>query len=717
MAHSTVKLNRAINNTVEKLVINTIRCLGADLTQEYTGGHPGTVMGAAAIGVALWRFAMRYNPKDPDWFNRDRFVLSAGHACLFQYIHLHLAGYDAWTADQLKTYHNPDFGMAAGHPEIEFPGIETPLQVTTGPLGQGIANAVGLAIAAKNLAATYNKPGFNIVDNKIWCFTGDGCLQEGVGQEALSLAGHLRLDNFIVIYDDNQVTVDGSIANCFTDDSSAKVAANGFHVIEVQDGTNDLHAILEALDEAKTIEGKPVFVHIRTVIGYGSHRANSGAAHGQPLGVEEVEYVKGVFGFDPRVKCHIPDEVYEYFRPVVARGHEEEEKWKTLYTKYAEAYPAEYAEIQQRLTGNLPDGWRELLPSKSELPTVEQPTRKSSGIAVTTLVPKFKQFVAGSADLLESTFVSFPNQVEFQHHDTGLGNYSGRQIRYGIREFAMIGLSNGISAYQNGMFIPICSTFFQFWLYAAPAARMSALQGLRIIGIGTHDSIGIGEDGPTHQPIALASFYRSLPNYNFIRPADAEECMGAWEIALDSPHTPSLFALSRQPVPLHEHSDRSKVKLGAYPIFFTSSDDSCPQLIIISSGSEVTRSIEAAKRLGDELNLRVRVVSMPSQAHFDKQSYEYRDFVLGNGKALVVAIEAWSSYGWARYAHASLSMHTFGQSAPQATLYEIFGFGVDNIVAKVKAWVDSKTVDGEVMLPRLGQFEELLLDYVNPHKH
>ncbi|KAF8891153.1 Transketolase, thiamine diphosphate binding domain-containing protein [Mucidula mucida] len=613
-------INRSINDSPEKLVINTIRL---------QGGHPGTVMGAAAIGVALWRFAMRYNPKNPEWFNRDRFVLSAGHACLFQYIHLHVTGYEAWTLEQLRTYHNPNFGIAAGHPEIEFPGIE----VTTGPLGQGIANAVGLAIASKNLAATYNKPGLDISTTRY----------EGVGQEALSIAGHLRLGNLIVVYDDNQM------------------AANGFHVIDVLDGTNDVAScIIAALDAAKAVTGKPVFVHIRTVIGFGSRRANTGAAHGQPLGVEEVEYVKGIFGMDAKAKCQIPEEVYEYFRPVIKRGQDDEAAWNALYAKYANAHPDE--------------GMANFPAAQTKLPTADQPTRKSSGIAVAALVPKYKHFIAGSADLLESTFVSFDGQVEFQAWpETGLGDYSGRQIRYGIREFSMIGLAMGI--------------FFMFWLYAAPAARMTALQKLRTIGIATHDSIGIGEDGPTHQPIALASFYRALPNYNFIRPADAEECMGAWEIALDSHDTPSLFALSRQPVPLLAGSDRAKVRLGAYPIFSTAS-----------------RS----------LNLSSSPLAL-NQSHFDQQPFEYRDSVLGSGKALVVAVEAWSSYGWARYAHASLSMHTFGLSAPQATLYDIFGFSVDNITEKVYAWVKTKTVGGEIVLPRLGQFEELLLGYAKQH--
>ncbi|KAL1742395.1 Transketolase, thiamine diphosphate binding domain-containing protein [Schizophyllum fasciatum] len=693
---------------IEKLAVNTVRVLGADLTQAFKGGHPGTVMGAAAIGVALWRHMMRYNPKNPDWFNRDRFVLSAGHACLWQYIHLHLAGYDAWTLDALKQYHNPDFGMAAGHPEIEFPGIE----LTTGLLGQGVANALGLAIASKNLAATYNKPSFPVVENKIWCFVGDGCLQEGVGQEALSLAGHLRLDNLIVIYDDNSVTVDGTIATCFTDDTSAEMKAVGFHVIEVYDGTNDLTAIIRALEEAKATTGKPTFVHIRTIIGFGSRKQNTGAAHGAALGDDEVSYVKQLFGFDPAQRFVIPDEVYEYFRPVVQRGADDEAAWNTMFARYAQEYPAEHAELQQRLTGQLPDGWKSDLPPKSALPTAPQATRKSAGIAVQALVPKYKHFMAGSADLMESTFVNFDGQVEFQSPDTGFGDYSGRQVRYGIREFTMVAAANGMNAYQNGMVIPICSSFLAFWQYAISACRLSALMGLRFIGFGTHDSIGVGEDGPTHQSVALPAFFRALPNFNLIRPADAEEVLGAWEVALDAPHTPTLLSLTRQAVPLLAHSDRAQVHRGAYPLFANYDGAAAPELVLIATGSEVWRAVEAARRLAP---LRTRVVSMPIQAAFDRQPAAYRRATLATGEALAVAIEPWASYGWARYAHASLSLHTFGLSAPQETLFELFGYGIDTIVERVSKFVESKRVDGKIVLPEVGEFEELLLGYAKKH--
>ncbi|WVR07287.1 transketolase [Kwoniella sp. DSM 27419] len=703
-AHTTSKVAEPRE---EQLVLNTIRCLAADLCQQYKGGHPGTVMGAAAIGIALWRYEMRYNPANPDWFNRDRFVLSAGHACLFQYLFLHFSGYEAWTLDQVKMYHSPATkgSMAAGHPEIEYPGIE----VTTGPLGQGISNAVGMAIASKQLAATYNRDDLEPIDNKIWCFTGDGCLQEGVGQEAISLAGHLGLDNLILIYDNNRVTVDGSIDNCFTENTSAKLAAQGWHVVDVYDGSNDLAAVLEGFDKAKRFKGKPVLVNIRTVIGYSSRKANTGPAHGQALGDDEVAYVKQQLGFDPKDKFVIPPKVYDYFAETRTKGAKAEQAWNDLFDRYKEKYPDLHAELVQRTQGRWAggDNWQTALPSKSNLPQDPQPTRKSSGIAVQALVPGYSSFVAGSADLLESTFVSFKGQVEFQKPDSGLGDYSGRQIRYGIREFAMAGVGNGLAAYHKGMFIPIMSTFFMFWIYAAPAARMAALQKLRFIGIATHDAIGIGEDGPTHQPIALASFYRSLPNINLIRPADAEECMGMWTLALadQSKDTPSIFALSRQPVPLLPGSNRDKVHKGAYVVH--GADIADPELTIIATGAEVARAIAAVDLI--TFTKKVRVVSMPSQRHFDLQSAEYRESVLKAASSLVVAVEAWSAYGWAKYAHASLSMHTFGHSAPQQQLYEHFGFEPDNIAAKVDAWAGKWKEAGR--LPGLGEFEELLLGF------
>jgi len=389
---------------------------------------------------------------------------------------------------------------------------------------------------------------------------------------------------------------------------------------------------------------------------------NSGPAHGAALGQDELTFVKQTLGFDLDKKFHVPDEVYKFFADVPKKGAELERAWNERMAKYAEAHPEAYAELQGRLTGNLPNGWRDLLPAKADLGAAKKPeaTRKSHGAVLSALAPVYKNFVAGSADLLESTFVNFPGMTEFQNPSTGLGDYAGRQIRYGIREFAMVALANGMAAWHKGTFIPVCSTFFMFWLYAAPAARMSALQGLRLIGIATHDSIGIGEDGPTHQPIALASFFRNLPNFNYIRPADAEEVVGAYELALseENASTPSLLSLSRQAVPLLPGSDRAGVAKGAYVIHSTG-DAASPDLTIVSTGSEVWRCVEAAKKLAGSVGS-VNVVSMPSQEHFDRQSREYRRSILPSHKSLVVAVEPYASDRWPKYAHASLSMYVLG---------------------------------------------------------
>lgn len=623
---------------------------------------------------------------------------------------LHFSGYEAWPLEEIKKYHAPEYGRAAGHPEIEFPGIE----VTTGPLGQGIANAVGLAVAGKNLAATYNRPDAALFDSKVWCFTGDGCLQEGVGQEAISLAGHWALDNLVLIYDNNGVTVDGKIDSCFTDDSSAKLAATGWHVIDVYDGSDDVAAIVAALQAAKEVQGKPVFINIRTTIGIGSANQGKGKVHGQALGEPDVANVKRQLGLDPEAKFAVPAGVYEYWADTVTRGAAYESEWNALWEYYQTTYPAESKEIESRLAGKL-DGWQSLVPPKSALPTAPQPTRKSSGIMVEALAPLYNSFMVGSADLLESTFVSWKGMREFQAPSTGLGDYAGRQIRYGIREFGMVAIANGIAAFHKGMFLPVMSTFFMFWLYAAPAARMSALQHLRFIGIATHDSIGIGEDGPTHQPVALASFYRALPNLNFIRPADAEEVIGAWQVALEQQETPSLLVLSRQAVPLLDGSRRDGVAKGGYVIYPAHGDAQTPDLTLLATGSEVSRAVEVARKL-ETSGLAVRVVSLPDMSAFDAQPAEYRRTVIPSDTSLVVAIEAWASYGWARYAHAGCHMHTFGISAPQDVLFEHFGFGVDNLAQTIQSYVRSRTdASGAIRIPTGRDYDELLSGFATAH--
>ncbi|GAA6018867.1 hypothetical protein JCM10207_000268 [Rhodosporidiobolus poonsookiae] len=700
------------------LLLATIRCLAADIVQAYKGGHAGTPMGAAAIGVALFRDAMRFNPHNPLWLNRDRFILSAGHACLLQYINLMLAGYKAWTLDEVKRYHSRDFktSKAAGHPEIEQ---EAGIEVTTGPLGQGIANAVGLAIAGKQLAAQYNKPEYELINNKIWCFTGDGCIQEGVGQEAISVAGHLALDNLILVYDCNKITVDGTINNCFTEDVSLRFKAAGWNVIDAghpeleEDAEREIGSITEALEQARQHTGAPTLVVVRTTIGFGSRKQDTGPAHGQALGDDEVAYVKTKFRLDPNTRFSLPDSVKRAYAHVAPRGAAAEQEWNDLLANYTKAFPNEAAELERRVKGHLPEGWQSLLPSRDQLPTAAQPTRKSSGIVVEALASKFPDFVAGSADLLESTFVSWKGMTEFQNPASGLGDFSGRQIRYGIREHSMAAIASGLAAYlpqspegTSGL-IPVISTFFMFTLYAAPALRMAALQKLRTITVATHDSIGIGEDGPTHQPIALAAFFRALPGLRLWRPADAEEVMAAWQFAIEGEPGPSVLCFSRQPVPLLEGSDRAKATRGAYTLAtYPAESSSAPQLVLVGTGSEVAIAVAAAKRLAAS-GVTTSVVSMPCMELFDKQPASYKREVLPSSKALVVAVEAWASFGWARYAHASVSMHSFGHSGPQADLYEMFGFGEENVAKVVGEYVSRQK--GEI--PGVGEFEELLINH------
>ncbi|PWY96935.1 hypothetical protein BCV70DRAFT_228880 [Testicularia cyperi] len=708
-------------------VLQEIRCLVADIVQQFNGGHPGTAMGAASIGMALWGSAMKFNPLDGRWANRDRFVLSAGHACLLQYVYLHLTGYKAWTMDMLKRYHSKDFktSLAAGHPEID---PEYGIEVTTGPLGQGISNAVGLAIASKSMAYQYNRPGFDLVSNTIWCFTGDGCIAEGVGQEGLSLAGHLGLDNLVLVYDMNKITVDGNIDSYSSEDHPAKLRSMGWNVIEVQNGSTDVMAVVRALEQAKSLHnGKPTCVQIETVIGFGSTKQGTNPVHGAALGEDDVKSVKRSFGRDEQDKFELSRKVYDTFASAKSEGQALQTEWEALFDKYKAAFPNEAREFEERNIRSseaqiqLAKEMVSLLPPKSQLPTALTATRKASGIAVETLAPRYPHFMAGSADLLDSTFVNWKDSVEFQHPDKNLGgNFGGRQIRYGIREHAMAAIANGLAAYSPNGFIPVISTFFMFYLYAAPAIRMSALQRLRLIGIATHDSIGIGEDGPTHQPIGLASLFRSIPNTQFIRPADAEEVMGAWQLALESYSTPSIFSLSRHALPLLDGSDRESVRRGGYLIHRSQSSSSSSETIaltIVATGSEVSLAIAAADLLASGAKTRpynVAVVSLPCMSLFDAQPASYRHSVIPPSN-LSIGVEAWAALPWPRYTAASLSMHTFGHSGPQKELFEMFGFEPSSIAGKIDEYVSSRIEGGQVVLPRIGEFKELLLGYATGH--
>lgn len=662
-------------------------------------------MGMAAIGVALWKYTMKYSPENPNFFNRDRFVLSNGHTCLFQYTFLHLVGYKNMTFDQLKSYHSSRTNsICPGHPEIEHEGIE----VTTGPLGQGIANAVGLAMATKHLAATYNRPNYPVVDNTTWCMIGDACLQEGVALEAISLAGHWKLNNLVVIYDNNQITCDGSVDLCNNEDVNAKMVASGWDVIDVEDGNYDIEGIVRALITAKNSEEKPTFINIRTVIGIGSKVAGDAKSHGAALGAEDVANIKRKNGMDETKHFQVSDEVYDFFREAKPRGRQLEADWNKLVDTYGQEHPKLHSEFKRRVAGEWTDDWSKFIPAKADLPTTPTPSRKSSGLICNPLAQNLKNFMVGTADLSPSVNMIWKDKVDFQH--PGLktacginGDYSGRYIHWGIREHAMASISNGLAAFNKGTILPVTSSFFMFYIYAAPGIRMGALPKLQQIHIATHDSIGTGEDGTTHQPIALASLYRAMPNLLYIRPADSEETTGAYIAALKAKDTPSIISLSRQILEQYpQHSSRDGVQKGAYAFIEHADAD----VTLIGIGAEMVFAVNTAKLLESKFGLKVRVVSFPCQRLFDQQSIEYKREVLRyRSKAPRVVIEAYAVNGWERYADAGFSMHSFGHSLPGKDAYKFFGFDEDVIAPKVMKLVEDARREGIESLR--GEFRDL----------
>ncbi|KIW04693.1 transketolase [Verruconis gallopava] len=670
------------------IVLKTFRLLIADLCEQFKGGHPGGAIGMAAIGVALWRYVMQYAPHTPDFFNRDRFVLSNGHTCLFQYTFLHLTGYKAMNFDQLKSYHSQRTdSLCPGHPEIEIEGIE----VTTGPLGQGVANSVGLAMASKHLGTKFNRPGFPVVSNHIWCMIGDACLQEGVALEAISFAGHLRLNNLTIIYDNNQITCDGSVDLTNTEDVNAKMRACGWDVIDVEDANFEVMAIVEALEKAKSSAHKPTFINCRTVIGLGSAVAGQAQAHGAAFGEKDVEAMKTAAGFDPKQKFVVPDVVREFFADLPERGQKIVEQWNDLVKRYATEYPSLAAEFQSRFRGELPSNWEDLVPNS--FPEKPTPSRASSGLVLNPIAKNVDAFMVGTADLSPSVHMTWPGKVDFQHPDLrtscGInGDYTGRYIHYGVREHAMCAISNGLAAYAPNTIIPVTSSFFMFYLYAAPAVRMGALQRLQVIHAATHDSIGMGEDGPTHQPIELATLYRAMPNLLYIRPADSEETAGAWITAIKAKNTPSIISTSRHAVPQLKQTRREKVALGAYVL--EEVDDEKPDLTLIGVGAELSHALAVAENLRRDRNLRVRVVSFPCWRLFEQQPVEYKRSVLKRHLSIpAVAIEPYAPNGWERYANAAASMTRFGHSLPGTAAYKYFGFDVDGLTVKVGNYLDA----------------------------
>ncbi|KAJ5334415.1 uncharacterized protein N7506_008198 [Penicillium brevicompactum] len=625
-----------------KRVMCVFRAFIADLCQQFGEGHAGSPMGMAAIGISLYKYVMKYSPKNCNYFNRDRFVLSNGHACLWQYTFMHLVGVESMTLDQLKSYHSAKLdSLCPGHPEIENEGVE----VTTGPLGQGLANAVGLAMASKNLAATYNKPGHEVVNNMTWCMVGDACLQEGVGLEALSLAGHWKLNNLCVIFDNNSVTCDGTADIANTEDINMKMRATGFNVVDVCNGDTDVPAVTAALIAAR-LSDKPTFLNIRTVIGFGAHNAGTAEVHGAALGVEEVANLKRSFGLDPSKHFNIPQDVYDFFGDVPGRGNTHEAEWQATLAKYRVEYPLSAAEFALRVAGRMPDDWTKLIPRKEDQPSTATASRKSAGVVTSVLAQNLNAFLVGTADLTPSCNVAYKNKVDFQSPDLetscGLnGNYSGRYIHYGIREHAMCAITNGLSAFNKGTFIPMTSTYFVFHLYAAAAVRMAALQGLQQIHIATHDSIGVGENGPTHQPIAVAALYRAMPNLLYIRPCDAEEVAGAYIAAIRATETPTVISLSRQGLTQYpQNSSREGAMKGGY--VFTASDGDEFDVSLIGVGSEMVFAMQTRELLLEAYGIRARVLSFPCTRLFEQQSRDYKLSVLRpRAEKPTVVIEAY----------------------------------------------------------------------------
>ncbi|KAF2800261.1 transketolase [Melanomma pulvis-pyrius CBS 109.77] len=670
-------------------VLKTFRLLIADLCGQFNGGHPGGAIGMAAIGVALWKYVMRYAPHTPDYFNRDRFVLSNGHTCLFQYTFLHLTGYKAMTFDQLKSYHSDRVdALCPGHPEIEHEGIE----VTTGPLGQGIANAVGLAIATKNLQATYNKPDFDIVSNHTWCMIGDACLQEGVGLEAISFAGHLKLSNLTVIYDNNQITCDGSVDLTNTEDVNAKMRACGWEVIDIEDGCFDIEGIVQALNKARESTDKPTFINVRTIIGIGSAVAGNAVAHGAAFAKDDVKNMKELYSFKPEESFFVSDAVREFFSDIPPRGEELVKSWEKKVQEYEAQYPELGTEFRRRMEGRLPENWKDLIPST--FPNKPTATRASSGLVFNPLAQEINNFMVGTADLSPSVNMIWKGKVDFQNPDLKttcgiVGNYSGRYIHYGIREHAMAAISNGLAAFAPGTFVPTTSSFFMFYLYAAPAVRMGALQQLQVIHAATHDSIGMGEDGPTHQPIELAALYRAMPNILYIRPGDSEETAGAWITAIEAKKTPSIISTSRHTLPQLTGTRRDGVAKGAYVLQEVEDAD----VTLIGVGAELCFAVDVAEQLQAK-GVKARVVSFPCQRLFEAQPLEYKRDTLRRHRGIpAVVIEPYAPNGWERYADAAICLTRFGHSLPGKAAYKYFGFEVGPMTVKVGEYLEKIKAD------------------------
>lgn len=654
---------------LEDLCINTIRTLAMDGVQKANSGHPGTAMALAPLTYLLWTKYMRHNPRNPHWFNRDRFILSAGHASMLLYSMLHLTGYDL-PLEELKNFRQWG-SRTPGHPEYHHvPGVET----TTGPLGQGFVNGVGMAIAQRFQASRYNRPDHTLLDHYIYTICSDGDLMEGITSEAASIAGHLKLGKLIYFYDDNKITIEGDTSLAFTENVGARFESYGWHVQHIAD-VNDLEAVSQVIEAAQADE-RPSIVVTRTHIAYGSpNKQDKESAHGSPLGEQEILLTKKNLGWPSEEPFYEPEEAVAYFRQAVERGAQQELAWQEQFAAYAKAYP-ELAQLwQQEQDGKLPEGW------DSEIPTFKAgealASRAASGKTINALAPKLPNLIGGSADLAPST----------NTYMKGLGDFTadenGRNMHFGIREHAMGAILNGMALY--GGLIPFGATFLIFSEYMRPPIRLAAIMRQKAIYVYTHDSIGVGEDGPTHQPIEQLAALRAIPGLTVIRPGDANETAEAWRNAITI-EGPVAIVLSRQNLPTVDrttHASAANVAKGAYVI---SDSEATPQVILIATGSELALALSSAEKLRQE-GIAVRVVSMPSRELFEKQSAEYKESVLPKSVRARIAIEAASPFGWERYVGLdgdTVTLDHYGASAPFSVLYEKFGFTVENVTTKAK---------------------------------
>ena len=657
---------------LDDLCINTIRVLSAECVEKANSGHPGMPMGAAPMAYVLWTKFLKHNPYNPAWFNRDRFVLSAGHGSMLLYSLLHLTGYDLPLSELLnfrqwesKTPGHPEYGLT--------PGAET----TTGPLGQGFANGVGMAIAERFLAATFNRPGHEIINHFTYAIVSDGDLMEGISHEAASLAGHLGLGKLIYLYDDNHISIEGSTDLAFTEKRTSRFEAYGWHVQQVEDG-NDLDVIEKAIVSAQKETRKPSLIAVRTHIGYGSpNKQDKASAHGEPLGKEELKLTKQKLGWPLEPEFSVPDEALKVFRAAVEQGKSEEARWSSLFEGYRKAFPDPARELDRWIKGDLPEGWGKDIPGFPVDPKGSA-TRAASGTVLNALAKRIRNLVGGSADLAPSNQTLIKGEGDFQAE-----HFAHRNLRFGVREHGMGGILNGMAL--HGGLIPYGGTFLIFSDYMRPAIRLAALMDLKVIYVFTHDSIGLGEDGPTHQPVEQLVALRAIPNLTVLRPCDASETAEAWRFALSHKSGPVALVLTRQGVPVLDRSvfaPAAGLQRGAYVL--ADSPKRNPDVLLIGSGSEVHLAIEAAAKL-ERKGISSRLVSMPSWELFEKQPESYRRDVLPPQIKARIAIEAGRTQGWWRYVGENgdvVGLDHFGASAPYKILYEKFGITADRVVEK-----------------------------------